>query len=70
MSIEINDRVRLVVDLPDYDLRKGRVGVVVAEFLRPMHAYEIEFSDEDGETIAQVALLPKQFCKIERPVRS
>jgi hypothetical protein len=61
MSIEINDCVRLVVDLPDHDLYKGRLGVVVAEFLHPEHAYEVEFSDEEGETIAQIALLPKQF---------
>jgi hypothetical protein len=63
MAYRINDVVRLVADLPDEGLARGAVGVVVAEFREPTLAYEIEFSNEAGETVAQVALLPGQITK-------
>jgi len=61
MSAKINDTVRLTEALPAEALNEGALGVVVAEFSEPDEAYEIEFCDEDGITIAQVALKPGQF---------
>ncbi|MDX3995097.1 DUF4926 domain-containing protein [Pseudomonas aeruginosa] len=61
MSIEINDVVRLIDNQPSDGLLSGALGVVVAVFSEPREAYEVEFCDEDGCTIAQLALLPSQF---------
>lgn len=62
MYFKANDTVRLLSDLPQEALAKGAVGVVVAEFNEPQEAYEVEFCNEHGETIAQVALLPNQLA--------
>jgi hypothetical protein len=64
MKPKINDMVQLTERLPDEPLAAGAVGVVVAEFSEPEEAYEVEFSNERGETIAQVALRPKQFVVV------
>lgn len=65
MSFEINDAVVLRVDIPDQGLKAGAVGVVVAEFSDPNEAYEIEFLDDKGDQLAQLALLPEQLSKYE-----
>jgi hypothetical protein len=46
--------VALTVDLPEKGLVRGQVGTVV-EILSPA-AYEVEFSDDEGQTYAQAAL--------------
>jgi hypothetical protein len=61
MKPKINDTVQLTESLPEENLATGSIGVVVFEFSVPEEAYEIEFSNERGETIAQVALRPNQF---------
>jgi len=61
MTFKINDVVVLRVDIPEEALRKGSKGVVVEEFSEPTKAYEIEFCNDLGETLAQVALLPSQI---------
>ena len=55
------DVVVLQQDLPHEDLRKGMTGAVVLRFEEPRIAYETEFCDEEGRTIAQLALLPEQI---------
>jgi hypothetical protein len=52
------DVVALLVDLPDHGLQRGQVGTVV-ELLAG--AFEIEFSDDEGRTYAQVALTPEHL---------
>ncbi|MPS29593.1 MAG: DUF4926 domain-containing protein [Alcaligenaceae bacterium] len=64
MPPKINDIVRLLEAFPDETLEEGALGVIVAEFSKPNEAYEIEFSDENGATIAQVALKPSQFSVV------
>ncbi|MES2740820.1 MAG: DUF4926 domain-containing protein [Pseudomonadota bacterium] len=64
MYFKINDLVKLINDMPSESLTKGVVGVVVAEFSEPDEAYEVEFCNESGETIAQVALSSKQIEKV------
>ena len=61
MKPRLNDTVRLTESLPQEYLAAGAIGVVVAEFTEPEEAYEIEFNNEHGETIAQIALRPTQF---------
>jgi hypothetical protein len=52
------DVVALLSDLPAHGLLRGQVGTVV-ELLDG--AYEVEFSDDDGETYAELALEPQQL---------
>lgn len=58
-KIELLDTVALVQDIPDRDLSLGEVGTVV-ELLAP-DVYEVEFSDDDGETYAEFALRNDQL---------
>jgi hypothetical protein len=61
MKFNFNDVVRLAVDIPESKLLKGTIGVVLIEFSDPMQAYEVEFANENGETLAQIAVLPEQI---------
>ena len=54
-----------MVDLPDEGLSAGAVGAVVHVFEKPSLAYEVEFADEDGRTIAQLPLTPGQIQKVD-----
>ena len=49
------DVVALLTDRPDHGLIRGQVGTVVEE-LDLDGAYEVEFSDDDGKTYAELAL--------------
>lgn len=55
------DTVRLLVSLENEGIGAGNIGVIVAVFDDPDEAYEVEFSDQDGATIAQVVLKEAQF---------
>ena len=48
------DVVSLLVDLPEHGLVRGQVGTVVERFAEG--AYEVEFSDDEGRTYAELAL--------------
>lgn len=52
--IKIHDVVALVKDHPERSLVRGQVGTVV-EVLTPTD-FEIEFSDNNGRTYAELAL--------------
>ena len=52
------DVVALLADVPEHGLVRGQVGTVV-ELLSG--AYEVEFSDDEGRTYAEVALEPDQL---------
>ena len=58
-SIKVLDTVALIEDLPSRKLKRGEVGTVV-EILAPS-IYEVEFSDDDGETYAELALRRDQL---------
>jgi hypothetical protein len=53
------DVVALTADLPERGLLRGQVGTVV-EVLAP-GVFEVEFSDEQGRTYAQLALRGSQL---------
>jgi len=53
-SIKLLDVVALTEDLPQETLYRGQVGTVV-EILAP-DVYEVEFSDDEGQTYAMKAL--------------
>ena len=54
----ILDVVALLSDVPPHGLVRGQVGTVV-ELLDG--AYEVEFSDDEGQTYAELALPPDQL---------
>ena len=58
-SIKLLDTVALLEDLPDRKLKRGQVGTVV-KVLAP-HVYEVEFSDDDGQTYAELAVRGDQL---------
>jgi hypothetical protein len=57
--IQLLDVVALTVDLPERRLVRGQVGTVV-ETLAP-GVYEVEFSDDNGRSYAQLALPADQL---------
>ena len=57
--IQLHDVVALLDDLPERGLRRGQVGTVV-ESLAP-DVFEVEFSDDEGQTYAMLALKSEQF---------
>ncbi|NTW04181.1 MAG: DUF4926 domain-containing protein [Oscillochloris sp.] len=57
--IQLLDVVALVEDLPQRNLRRGQVGTVVEE-LAP-NVFEVEFSDDHGQTYAMLSLHVKQL---------
>jgi hypothetical protein len=58
-SIKLLDVVALTGDLPQEGLYRGQVGTVV-EVLAP-DVYEVEFSDDEGQTYAMKALKASQL---------
>ena len=58
-KIELLDTVALAEDLPDRELKQGEVGTVV-EVLAP-EMFEVEFSDDEGQTYAEFALRNDQL---------
>lgn len=61
MSYSQFDVVTLAVDLLDGNLRRGMNGVVIDVYHQPDEAYEVEFCDDEGKTLALLALTPEQL---------
>ncbi len=58
-KVKLLDVVALNQELPEKDLQLGQVGTVV-EVLAP-DVYEVEFTDNDGRTYAELALRVEQL---------
>ena len=58
-KINLLDVVALTDDLPGRELQRGQVGTVV-EMLAP-DVYEVEFSDSEGRTYAELAVKMDQL---------
>jgi hypothetical protein len=56
------DVVALTVDRPEKGLRRGQVGTVV-EMLAP-GVFEVEFSEDEGRTYAQLALNERELLRL------
>jgi len=68
-NIQLFDVVALTDDLPDEGLRRGQVGTIV-ELLAP-GVFEVEFSDDEERTYAQLALRESQLMVLHyQPQRS
>ncbi len=59
---ELFDIVELLVDLPKDELQVGAQGTIVECY--GDNAYEVEFSDSDGETTALCTLSPEKFIVV------
>jgi hypothetical protein len=59
------DVVKLMVDLPKHNLRRGAEGTIVECY--PDNTYEVEFDNEHGETLALCALSGDQFKVVWQP---
>ena len=62
--MKLHTTVRLRKDLLEHGLRSGAVGAIVAVFDNPSQAYEVEFTDEQGRTIAELALREEQLEEV------
>ena len=58
-----NDRVRLEQDIPELELFRGDVGVVVSTWFFPNTAYEVEFEVNQQCERLRVLLLQQQVGK-------
>ncbi len=63
--MDLFDVVTLVDAKREDGLPPGAVGTIVHIFDKPRRAYEVEFVDDDGVTIATATLLPEQIRVIE-----
>ena len=61
-KIKLLDTVALVDDLPERKLKRGEVGTVV-EILAP-DVFEVEFSDDEGRTYAELSLRADQVIAL------
>lgn len=66
MLFSLFDVVSLVEDIPEEELKSGMIGVVIDIYTDPSPAYEVEFCDDGGKTIAQLAL-PCEMLKLQNP---
>ena len=68
-DVNLLDVVALLIDLPVEDLVCGQVGTVVEEL--GSEIYEVEFSDDEGRTYAQMALRSDQLMVLHhRPMEA
>jgi len=67
-AIELLDTVALLENIPARNLREGEVGTVVE--LLGDDVYEVEFSDNDGQTYAQFALRADQLIPLHSQGKS
>ena len=62
VKIKLLDVVALNVSLPEHNLLVGQVGTIV-EHLAP-NMYEVEFSDDNGQTYAMLPLRYDQLIRL------
>lgn len=68
-TINVLDVVALLIGLPAEGLVCGQVGTVVEEL--GSETYEVEFSDDEGRTYAQMALRSDQLMVLHhRPMEA
>ena len=61
MKYSLLEVVKLQQDLPGFNLQKGDIGAIVEVYSNPYEAYEVEFCDNEGKTIALLTLKPEQL---------
>ena len=56
-----NDKVRLEQDIPELELAKGEIGIVVSSWFFPNTAFEVEFRGKPDQFARRVLLLEQQI---------
>ncbi len=59
--IQINERVQVLHDIPELELRGGDVGVVCSKWFKPTTAYEVEFQRGSPLCCVRALLMPNQL---------
>lgn len=59
---ELFDVIELLVDLPEVEVNAGELGAIVEKY--DDHAYEVEFANDEDETLALLALTPEKFIVV------
>jgi hypothetical protein len=55
--------VKLRRDMPSVNLKAGDRGAIVMVYVDPSQAYEVEFTDKEGKTIALLTLKEEDIEK-------
>lgn len=63
-KIKLLDVVTLTEDIPEHNLTRGEVGTVV-EILADGEAYEVEFSDDNGQMYKCTSFLASQLATLQ-----
>lgn len=63
-KIKLLDVVALTQDIPEHNLKRGEVGTVV-EILANGEAFEVEFSDENGQMSKCASFLESQLTLLQ-----
>lgn len=63
-KIKLLDIVALTEDIPEHNLKCGEVGTVV-EILSDSEAFEVEFSDENGQMYKCLSFLESQLTLLQ-----
>jgi hypothetical protein len=58
------DKIALIVNIPEYKLRKGDIGEVIL-VCDEGKEFEIKFKNIIGEAVVVIRLIPGQFRKID-----
>lgn len=66
-NLELLDTVALTEDLPERNLEQGEVGTIVEQL--GTDVYEVEFSDDSGQTYAEFALRKDQLILLHNQGR-
>jgi len=61
MNVYELDVVTLTQDFPVDGVKAGAIGTVVHVFHKPSTAYEVEFVNDDGSTIAMITVTANQL---------
>ena len=57
----IDDLVRLIRDVPELSLSRGKIGVICSTWFAPATAYEVEFDASGPHEVRRALLLPEQI---------
>jgi hypothetical protein len=66
-SIRVNERVHLMVDIPELGLHRGESGVVCSLWFSPVTAFEVEFLARDLNSAVRAVLRESQIEPDEMP---
>lgn len=66
MRYHLFDIISVVEDIPKLNVKAGMIGAVIDIYEGSDEAYEVEFCDDEGRTVALGALLPTQITLVER----